>query len=83
MQIYRKMHLVPFGEYIPFRRRSRRLRDDWRFGAGGFTLGTEPKVLTLDNPRLLAGALICFEDTLGELTRRFVQNGAQVPECDQ
>ncbi len=35
-------------------------------------------MLTLPRPALKFSALICFEDTLGDLTRRFVLNGAQL-----
>lgn len=79
LQIYRKIHLVPFGEYIPFRKAFPPF--EWIIGdlvPGDFTPGTEHKILTLENPRLRAAALICFEDTLGDLTRRFVLNGAQL-----
>jgi apolipoprotein N-acyltransferase len=78
-QAYRKMHLVPFGEYIP-------LRDSFPLFAklagdlvpGDFRPGTEYTVLQTQNPAVKIGALICFEDTLGNLTRHFVLNGAQV-----
>ena len=78
-QTYRKIHLVPFGEYIPFRRAFPPF--EWIIGdlvPGDFTPGTEYTVFKLSNPSLNAAALICFEDTLGDLTRRFVVNGAQL-----
>ena len=78
-QTYRKMHLVPFGEYIPFRRSFPPF--EWIIGdlvPGDFTPGTEYTVLKMEHPSLQIAALICFEDTLGELTRRFVQGGAQL-----
>ncbi len=75
-QTYRKMHLVPFGEYLPLRP---------LFGpiAGGlvpgdFAHGEEPLVLELTDPAVKLAALICFEDTLGDLTRQFVKGGAQL-----
>jgi len=78
-QTYRKMHLVPFGEYIP-------LRHDFPLFAklagdlvpGDFRPGTEYNVLQMQNPPVKLGVLICFEDTLGDLTRHFVLNGAQL-----
>jgi len=78
-QIYRKIHLVPFGEYIPFRRAFPPF--EWIIGdlvPGDFTPGTQYTVLQLENPSIKAAALVCFEDTLGDLTRRFVKNGAQL-----
>ena len=78
-QTYRKMHLVPFGEYIP-------LRNSFPLFAliagelvpGDFARGQDFTVLQLPSPPLQLAALICFEDTLGDLTRRFVQNGADL-----
>jgi apolipoprotein N-acyltransferase len=75
-QSYRKMHLVPFGEYLPLRP---------VFGPflgqlvpGDFTPGREFTVLHMADPAVNLAALVCFEDTLGDLTRHFVQRGAQV-----
>jgi len=76
---YRKMHLVPFGEYIPFRKSFPLFA--WIIGdlvPSDFSPGREHSLLTLHNPQVNAAALICFEDTLGELTRVFVRNGAQL-----
>jgi apolipoprotein N-acyltransferase len=79
MQPYRKVHLVPFGEYLPF-------RNSFPLFAmvagelvpGDFAAGTEFTVMELAQPPIHFSALICFEDTLGDLTRRFVQRGAQL-----
>jgi len=79
LQIYRKMHLVPFGEYIPFRASFPLFA--WMVGdlvPADYTPGRQHTVFNLYEPNLKAGALVCFEDTLGELTRRFVLNGAQL-----
>jgi len=75
-QFYRKMHLVPFGEYLP-------LRPVFAGFVGqlvpsDFTAGREFTLLDLPDPKIRFAALICFEDTLGELTRHFVKKGAQV-----
>ncbi len=78
-QTYRKMHLVPFGEYIPFRRAFPPF--EWIIGdlvPGDFTPGTEFTLLQLHQPELKAATLVCFEDTLGDLTRQFVSRGAQL-----
>jgi len=79
LQTYRKIHLVPFGEYIPFRHAFPPF--EWVIGdlvPSDFTPGTEYTVLELEHPSIHVAALVCFEDTLGELTRRFVQRGAQL-----
>jgi len=79
VQTYRKIHLVPFGEYIPFRRSFPPF--EWIIGGlvpGDFTPGVEYTVLKLEQPAVNLAALVCFEDTLGDLTRRFVLGGAQL-----
>jgi apolipoprotein N-acyltransferase len=79
IQSYRKMHLVPFGEYLPFRQSFplfAMVAGD--LVPGDFTPGHDFTVLSLPKPALKFSALICFEDTLGDLTRQFVQNGAQL-----
>jgi apolipoprotein N-acyltransferase len=78
-QIYRKVHLVPFGEYIPFRHSFPLFAEI----AGDqvpedFDAGDECTVFDLSGDRGRVAPLICFEDTIGELTRRFVQNGADL-----
>jgi apolipoprotein N-acyltransferase len=73
VQVYRKVHLVPFGEYVPGRRRvpllARIVGDQV---PGDFTAGNEFTVFSLTNSDVQVAPLICFEDTIGELTRRFV-----------
>jgi apolipoprotein N-acyltransferase len=75
-QSYRKIHLVPFGEYLPLRPVFAGFVG--QLVPGDFTPGREPTVLALSDPAVKLGPLVCFEDTLGDLTRRFVQNGAQI-----
>ncbi len=78
-QIYRKMHLVPFGEFIPFRKSFPLFV--WIMGdqvPGDFQSGREPAVFDLGTPAVKLGPLICFEDTIGELARQPVLRGAQV-----
>jgi apolipoprotein N-acyltransferase len=73
VQVYRKVHLVPFGEYIPARHTvpllARIIGDQV---PGDFDAGHEYTVFRLTNPDVRVAPLICFEDTIGELTRRFV-----------
>jgi len=79
IQVYRKLHLVPFGEYVPGRHTvpfiSRIVGDQV---PADFTRGKEPVVFRLTTDRVMAAPLICFEDTLGELTRQFVLRGANL-----
>jgi apolipoprotein N-acyltransferase len=75
-QSYRKIHLVPFGEYLPLRPLFAGFVG--QLVPGDFTPGHEPTVLELADPAIKLAALVCFEDTLGDLTTHFVQNGAQV-----
>lgn len=74
-QIYRKMHLVPFGEYLPLRPVFEPFCGE--LVPSDFHAGTEFTLFDLHDPRIRIAPLVCFEDTLGELTRRFVQKGAQ------
>lgn len=78
-QLYRKMHLVPFGEYIPGRHLipgiARIVGDQV---PSDFGFGVENTVFETSKPGLRVAPLICFEDTIGELTRQFVLRGANL-----
>lgn len=73
---YDKMHLVPFGEYVPLR---------WLFfftekvsnQIGEFQAGTKVVVSTLDSKRKV-GTFICYEAVIPNLVRKFVAGGAEV-----
>jgi apolipoprotein N-acyltransferase len=75
-QFYRKIHLVPYGEYLPMRRLLEPIAGN--LVPGDFAAGKTPVVFSLPNPPVRLAPLICFEDTLGDLTRRFVANGAEL-----
>ena len=78
-QLYHKIHLVPFGEYVPLRGSFPLFA--WLVGElvpDDFDFGREPVVLKMSRKPVSIGPLICFEDTLGDLTRQFAQRGAQV-----
>jgi apolipoprotein N-acyltransferase len=73
VQMYRKVHLVPFGEYVPGRHSVPLLaRIVGNQVPGDFEAGNEYTVFTLTNGDVHVAPLICFEDTIGELTRQFV-----------
>jgi apolipoprotein N-acyltransferase len=78
-QLYRKVHLVPFGEYIPLRHSFplfAAIAGNWV--PGDFAPGTEYTVFNLRNGNVHVAPLICFEDTIGDLTRQFVLRGANL-----
>jgi apolipoprotein N-acyltransferase len=72
---YDKIHLVPFGEYVP-------LRDLLFFAGkltrevGDFSRGTERLVFNLSDARI--GVFICYESIYPGEVRQFPGNGAQV-----
>ena len=71
---YDKMHLVPFGEYTPFK--------PLFFFAGhlldglNFVPGTQRNVFSVG--RLRYGVFLCYESIFGDEVRQFALNGAQV-----
>ncbi|MFB0517336.1 MAG: apolipoprotein N-acyltransferase [Candidatus Neomarinimicrobiota bacterium] len=70
---YNKIHLVPFGEYIPLSKWIPAL-NSLNLGQGNFTHGTEYTVFELDSIPFSVG--VCYETTFPGLNRRFVRAGA-------
>ncbi|HCM27362.1 MAG TPA: apolipoprotein N-acyltransferase [Treponema sp.] len=75
--VYRKLHLVPFTEHFPYERQLpviyKALRDaDTHF----WKKGSEATVFETAGMRF--STPICFEDTFGYLSRRFVRAGAEL-----
>ena len=75
-QTYWKVHLVPFGEYLPIR---------WLLGPvlggvlpGDFRPGQIIEPLPMQNSPVQVIPLVCFEDTVGDLARRFIRDEPQV-----
>ncbi len=72
---YDKIHLVPFGEYVPFSRLlffARKLTGK----VSRFTPGDERKVFRLNGHRY--GVFICYEAVFADEVRHFAQLGAEV-----
>ena len=69
--IYDKLHLVPFGEYIPLKKVFPFL--ETIAPIGDITKGVKYTVFPFKND---FSVLICFEDLFPELSRRFVSRGA-------
>ncbi len=70
--IYNKLHLVPFGEYVPFKNIFPFLETIAPIGdiepGRDYTIFRQPADF---------GVLICFEDLFPELSRQFVKRGAR------
>jgi len=72
---YDKVHLVPFGEYVPF-------KSIFSFAGGltqqvgDFSSGNSRQPLQADGARL--GVFICYESIFPDEVRQFAKNGAQV-----
>jgi len=72
---YDKIHLVPFGEYVPFQRLlffAHKLTGR----VSRFTRGEERKVFRLNGHRY--GVFICYEAVFADEVRQFAQLGAEV-----
>jgi apolipoprotein N-acyltransferase len=72
---YDKIHLVPFGEFVPFPRLlffARKLTGR----VSKFTPGSERKVFRLNGRRY--GVFICYESVFADEVRQFARLGAEV-----
>ena len=77
-QLHHKIHLVPFGEYVPLREEFPLLaRIVGDLVPDDFDPGKNFTLLELQSRPLKLGPLVCFEDTLGDLARHFARLGAQ------
>ncbi len=76
-QDYHKVHLVPFGEYLPLKNIPPFSFFQSLF-EGAFTPGQKTEPLKLEQPQVQIIPLICFEDTVGSLARKFVRPEPQM-----
>jgi len=72
---YDKVHLVPYGEYVPLKRFFPFLGKLVK-AVGDFRPGNKGHLLSLEGEKL--GVLICFEVIFPELARAMCQKGAQL-----
>jgi len=72
---YRKMRLVPFGEYVPLKPMLFFV-DRMVEAVSDFSAGDEPTVFDVDGRRF--SVAICYESIYPDLSRRFVHRGSQL-----
>ena len=72
---YDKIHLVPFGEYVPLRRWAR-FAERLTAEVSDFSAGSELVVSPLPGGRM--AAFVCYEAIFPNQVRQFVKGGAQV-----
>jgi len=75
VQEYRKIHLVPFGEHIPYDQYIPAFRKI-DVGGGDYRPGNTYTVFEI--PRAKFSCMICFESIFPELGFRFTNKGAQI-----
>ncbi len=73
LNYYDKVHLVPYGEYVPLKRFFPYIKKITR-AVGDYTGGEPGKLLELEGQRF--GIIICFEALFPDLVRGLVSNGA-------
>lgn len=72
---YDKIHLVPFGEFVPFRRYLP-FMNMLTQQVGEFDRGSSRSPLNADGTSI--GVFICYESVFPDEVRQFARNGAQV-----
>ncbi len=75
LEFYDKMHLVPFGEYIPLKGLFQFIQTISKDGSG-YSKGRNYRVIKMGGRPI--NAVICFEIVFPGLARRFVRQGSQL-----
>ena len=74
--VYRKIHLVPFGEYVPAKRIFFFVGPIVDALSDTFDAGTEPVLLPVGTHKV--STAICYEVIYGSLMRQFVVDGSEL-----
>jgi apolipoprotein N-acyltransferase len=74
--VYRKIHLVPFGEYVPLRRLLFFAAPLVEAVGSGFDAGEEATLLPVDGHSI--SVAICYEIVYPGLVRQFVRGGSEL-----
>ncbi len=77
--VYAKRHLVPFGEYVPWRGVIEAVLPvlaDMNMLSADLVAGKDAAIVTLPEGRV--GGLLCFDSIYEELTRESVREGAEL-----
>lgn len=72
---YDKIHLVPWGEYVPYKQFFS-FADKLTEGVGDMDRGSQRTVFGLDGHSV--GVFVCYESIFGDEIRQFSLNGAEV-----
>lgn len=76
--VYNKIHLVPYGEYTPFRKYLPVFIENIMSISSKYDFANGKKHNLLPTPYGNVGALICFEAVLPNMSRKLVNNGANI-----
>ena len=72
---YDKIHLVPFGEFVPFRS-FLSFAESLLHGIADLSRGNQRNLLAVDDHKV--GAFICYESIFPDEVLKFAQNGAEL-----